>query len=41
MLNNAYTVHVSLLPYEHDWTCIACGYNVRKQYMNQQRFDEI
>ena len=21
----------TLLPYEYEWTCISCGYNVRKQ----------
>ena len=21
----------SLLPYEHEWTCVSCGYNVLKQ----------
>ena len=20
----------TLLPYEHDWTCVSCGYNVIK-----------
>ena len=33
MLNNVWTAHEKLiLPYGHEWTCAACGYNAIKKH---------
>ena len=30
----------TLLPYEYEFTCLSCGYNVNKANMNSRKYNE-